>query len=80
MVCCRGKELPRLGSDGLTAICWSIWKSNFFSLLTKKKVPDPIAILCQVCALMRSGRYNAYRGAGIDTMLKLAKEVLAGRT
>ena len=67
----------------MAAISWATWKARNKIFFEKKKVHNPIEILCHACALMRYWTNlckEMDREAlieGVDTMVRVAKEVLA---
>ena len=72
---------------GIAAICWAIWKCRNKAVFDKKKlIKNPLEIICHTCALMSywSGLYTELDQEqlveGANTMLRVAKEVLATQT
>lgn len=71
---------------GIGAICWAIWKSRNKACFEKKLIKDTLEIICHACALMKfwSGLYaemdQEQLVEGANTMLRVAKEVLASQT
>jgi len=71
---------------GIGAICWAIWKCRNKASFDKKLIKDPLEIICYACALMKfwSGLYakmdEEQLEEGVNTMLRVAKEILALQT
>ena len=71
---------------GVVAICWAIWKSRNRAVFYKKLIKSPLEIVCHACALMIywSGLYAELDQdqlvEGANTMLRVAKEILAAQT
>jgi len=77
------KEIPPMG---VAAICWAIWKCRNRAVFDRKLIKNPLEIICHACALMSycSGLYaeldQEQLVEGANTMLRVAKEVLAAMT
>lgn len=53
-----GKQFHTIGT---AAICWAIWKARNGVCFEKKKMLDPISIMCHVCALSNIGQVSTRR-------------------
>jgi hypothetical protein len=71
---------------GVVAICWAIWKSRNKACFEQKLINNPLEIICHACALMIywSGLFAEFDHEqlveGANTMLRVAKEILAAQT
>jgi hypothetical protein len=70
---------------GVAAICWALWKCRNKVVFEKKVTKNPLEIICHACTLMiywlglfvELDRDQLIEGA--NTMLRVAKEVLAAQ-
>ena len=71
---------------GVAAICWAIWKCRNKVAFEGKALKNPLEIICHACALMIywSGLFAELDRdqlvEGANTMLRVAKEILAAQT
>ena len=71
---------------GVAAICWAIWKCRNRAVFDRKLIKNPLEIIYHACALMSYclGLYaeldQEQLVEGANTMLRVAKEVLAAMT
>ena len=71
---------------GVAAICWAIWKSRNKACFEQKLINSPLEIICHACALMIywSRLFAEFDHEqlveGANTMLRVAKEILAAQT
>ena len=73
-------------SLGVATICWAIWKYINKAVFEGKVIKNPLKIICHACMLMIywSGLYAELDRdqlvEGANTMLRVAKEILAAQT
>jgi len=66
-------------------ICWAIWKARNKACFDKKLIKNPLEIVCHAGALMKfwTGLFaemdNEALENGVNTMLKVAMEILASK-
>ena len=71
---------------GVAAICWAIWKCRNRAVFDRKLIKNPLEIICHAYALMSycSGLYaeldQEQLVQGVNTMLRVAKDVIAAMT
>lgn len=71
---------------GIAAICWAIWKCRNRAVFDKKLIKSPLEIICHACALMKfwAGLFAELEQEqlveGANTLLRVAKEILATQT
>lgn len=71
---------------GIGAICWAIWKCRNRAVFDKKLIKSPLEIVCHACALMKywvglfADMDQDQLVEGANTMLRVAKEILATQT